>query len=308
MKLREAFDKFLKAKDGEVKATTLEWYTKYLRTLLDQLGDREIDSITVDDLREWRYDVFHRQSRYVEHPVRSEIEGGYSEASCRGHIRALKGFFSWLYQDGKIPNNPAASIKPPPKPRRVPKYISDEDLVKLLEAARDNPRDYALVQVLADTGARVGGIATLTVNNVYLDRLTLVVTEKGEKSREVYLTEESAQALADWLTLRPDDTDLVFASRMRERGLTGSGIYRVLRRLARKAGVEGHFNPHSFRHGFAHALINNGASLEVVSELMGHSNVGVTAESYLVWTKQELQEKHQRFSRIRNLHDQTPDE
>ena len=299
--LNEAVIEFVLACTGEISDSTIRWYKSHLSGLVAELGDLDVAAVTLRDLRQWRAAEFQKKHTYEVHPWRPVRKGGLSDATKHGRIRATRRFFAWLLEEKYIDNNPALRLGLPKKGRRIPKAISDEDLVKLQAVAVINARDLAIIQVLADSGARVGGLAGLELNDVDLGAMSLTVTEKGRKSREVYLTEASAPALAQWLAEHPGTTDAVFVSQ-RGDALTTGGIAQMLKRLSKKAGCIGRTNPHSFRHGFARALLNNGASLEAVSELLGHSNVTVTADFYAVWSKQELKEKHSRFSRLKNLH------
>lgn len=299
--LDEAVREFQLAIIGEVRSSTICWYRSHLASLVAALGDIDVAAITLRDLREWRAVEFSRKRSYTQHPQRPACRGGLSDATKHGKIRAVKRLFAWLESERYVNVNPAARLKLPRRGRRAPKAVSDADLVKLQDAAT-NSRDLAIVQVLADTGARVGGLAGLRLEDVDLREMTLVVTEKGDRSREVYLTVASAPALAEWIEEHPGSTDSVFVSFTSGEGLTTGGIAQMLKRLSVRAGTAGRTNPHSFRHGFARALLKNGLSLESVSELMGHSDVRVTAEAYAVWTREELREKHSKFSRLKNLH------
>lgn len=300
MVLKTALKRFIYALDGEVQPATLDWYNSHLTTLLNELGDTDITNITIDDLRAWRHQQFHQHTRYATHPHRREKPGGISIYTKRGRIRALKRFFGWLCEETYITTNPAQRIKAPPKPsNREPKAVSEEDILKLYHAARNLPRELALLHILDETGARVGGIANLKLGNISRNKRTLIVTEKGGKTRPVYLTEDGGIALQSWLNIRPNvDNNAVFITERTGTPLSTCGIYQALKRLAKTANVK-RFNPHSFRHAFAREMLNSGASLDTVSDLLGHSGITVTAENYAIWTKDEIKNKHHKFSQIR---------
>jgi site-specific recombinase XerD len=301
MDLETAFEHYANAITGELSPETVKWYESHLTNLVDMLGNRDIEEITANDLRRWRAAEFGRDMRYLNHPTRNPAEGGLSNATKRGRIRALRRFFAWLTEEHIIDRNPALRLRPPRKIEAVPKHNTDADLRALLDAAEKKPRDYALILFLAETGARVEGAHRLNIADLDLDNHTTTVREKYGKVREVYLTDTSVAALRNWLAARPKtESRAVFTSRCGTR-LTTSGLYQILKRTAERANVTGRWNPHAFRHAYARSLIENGASLEVVSKLMGHSNIRVTADTYAVWTNSELQEKHAQFSRIANL-------
>jgi site-specific recombinase XerD len=103
------------------------------------------------------------------------------------------------------------------------------------------------------------------------------------------MVRRSANALRSWLDVRDLPGRSVF-------GLKASGVYQVLERTARRGGVRGRWNPHAFRHGFARGLLDNGADLATVSQLMGHSDVSITVRFYARWSDEELHRKHARFT------------
>jgi len=293
MLVKDAVQKYRNARYGEIKDSTLEWYMSHLKTLVDVLGDHQVEEITSDDLRAWRAEQFNRSARYAAHPIRPESAGELSSFTKHGRFTAIKQFFKWLREEGYIDTDPTKRLKPPTMPKNTePKAIPERDIIKLLETA-ETPRDLALLHVLDETGARVGGIIGLRLCDISEDHHTLLVTEKGDKSRLVYLSDEGAEALQAWLAVRPDaPTDRVFLSQ-HGKPITKNGIYQALRRLADRAGVE-RFNPHSFRHAFAREMINSGASLESVSKMLGHSGIAITAQSYAIWTQEEIRVKQNR--------------
>ena len=132
------------------------------------------------------------------------------------------------------------------------------------------------------------------VNNRGADR----VREKGDKTRKVCFGEVTKIALQAWLVVRPRDKwgDVVFVGK---RGpLTPSGVYRVLERLASTGGVEGRFNPHSFRHALARRLLRHGADMGIVSQILGHSDMETTHRFYARWTEDELSERHRQYGGV----------
>jgi site-specific recombinase XerD len=143
---------------------------------------------------------------------------------------------------------------------------------------------------LADTGCRVGGLVGLHLGDLDLGDRSALVTEKGGKSRYVFFLDPTRAALAAWLAVRPQGSDYVFVG---QRGpLTVFGVNQLLTRLKHAAGVTGPVNPHAFRHGFAKRYLANGGDLASLSDLMGHTDVGVTKGSYAIFLTEELRRKH----------------
>lgn len=307
MHIQDAQKKFVQSLHGEVSPQTVRWYRQRLTALADFLNG-DIEAVTVDDLRRWRSWLLERDTLWQDHPSKPTINGRLSAQTIRGHIRAAKRFFAWLVEEGHLTTNPAGRLKPPPKPEEPPKAITTTDLNHLILAAKaSSERDYALVLFLADTGCRVGGVVGLQLRDLDLTKCRALVREKGRgggrKSRMVYFGAATCAALGEYLDKRPfvGMNDMVFVGR---RGALGeSGVYQLLQRLAEKAGINGRFNPHAFRHGWARGALENGADLGTVSQLLGHSSIAVTAEFYARWTNEELAARHRQFSWLNSAGD-----
>ncbi|MFZ2488970.1 MAG: tyrosine-type recombinase/integrase [Anaerolineae bacterium] len=293
--------------DGRSERTAGD-YRQKLGALLTFLGDRDVATITVDELRRFVVGLRTRSSRYAGHPARDELAGGLSPASIAGYIRALKRLFAWLVEEGVTVSNPARRIKTPKIARGEPKAYHADDFPKLLEAtAGDEPvqlRDRALLLFLADTGCRAGGAAGLRLGDLDFGGNTARVIEKGEKTRRVPFSEPTAAALQAWLAVRPQFEGNWLWVNMGRRGLahlTADGIGEVLRRMKKRAGIEGPCNPHSFRHGFAREYLLAGGDLGTLADLLGHSDVQVTWQHYAIFRTAELAIKHDKHSPIARM-------
>jgi integrase/recombinase XerD len=296
MLLSEALRELDLSKVGNTTDSTRAWYRRRVGSLIKFLGDVDVEMVTVLHLRRWKASLVERNNRWADHPTRPEVEGGLSPWTIRGHVRAVRHFFKWLVDEGLLANNPAARFKMPPKPPNEPKAVDPDDVLAMLNVA--DTRDQAIVRFLASTGCRVGGVADLRLSDLELDRRRATVREKhrgGKKARRVYFGASTARALAMRIEIRPaSEDDHVFLGR--QGSLTEGGIYLVLKRLAQEAGVEGRFNPHSFRHAFARGALQNGADLGTASEMMDHGGIGVTHEFYARWADDELERSHRKYS------------
>ena len=308
MLLTEAIDALVIATiaDGRSLATAAK-YRSRLALLVVFLGDVPVDAVTVTDLRRYVADLRSRESRYAGTTARPEIPGGLAIATVAGHVRSFRRLFKFLHDEGIIAANPSQRIKVPKVPRDEPKAYALGDLQKLLEAtAGDDPADLrnrAIILFLADTGCRVAGVAGLRLADLDMAGQLAKVTEKGSKTRRVPFSEPTRAALAAWLVVRTGDTPHVWtgAARSSKPYLTAEGIRQMLRRVARKAGVTGPVNPHSFRHGFAREYLLSGGDLATLADLMGHSDVQVTWQSYAIFRTSELQAKHEKHSPIARM-------
>ena len=200
-----------------------------------------------------------------------------------------------MEQEGYVFMSVARRLKRPGIPKTPPKEIDDRDLIALIRESqfwgRHCKRNYGLLLFLADTGVRVGGLVSLRVGDLDLLHGEAMVCEKGGKYRSVFFGRRTASALLAWFVERGRDPGSVF-------GLTAQGVRMVLRRLKKAAGVTGRVNPHSFRHAFAKRSIVAGADISFVSAMMGHSDIKVTKDAYLIFRTEELRVAHAKYSSI----------
>lgn len=309
MRLSEAIEALAIAtiSDGRSLRTVGD-YRQKLGTLLAFLGDVPIDQIAAADLRRWIVELRMRGRRWLDHPHRPPTEGGLSQASVAGYVRAAKRLFSFLHEEELIAANPARRIKGSKPKRGEPKGISREDLRLLLRAtAGDTPnqiRNHALIMFLADTGCRVGGLVGLRITDLDLDARTALIVEKGGKPRRIFFSDLTAAALQRWLAIRPAAaTDHVWIKLGRSHGevMTTQAVREMLRRLKASAGVTGPCNPHAFRHGFAREYLLSGGDMGTLADILGHADIATTWQSYAIFRTAELAEKHARHSPIARL-------
>ena len=308
MNVRRGYETFLIGIKTEVGSKeTLAWYRKRLGRLVEFLGDRELETVGLDDLRAFVSVLQDQDVKWSHHHFHKPVPGRLSVSTIHGYVRAVKKFYNWMMENGYIDlaHNAAIRLKKPKLPRHEPKAISDEDLVSMLRTAhgwgRYATRNFAMLVFMAETGCRVGGLVELRLGDVDLENGRALVTEKGDKTRAVFFGGEVKAALTAWLSDRAADGDFVFVG---ERGrLTCNGVRLLLRRLARAAGVKGRVNPHSFRHAFARRHLLNGGDIGILSDLMGHSDIKVTKEAYSIFTTSELQRKHREYSTLDKMLD-----
>lgn len=282
MNLNSAIEDFLLACEADgLSKSTMIWYRSLL-TAFSQVHTASLKDIHAGDLR--RYIVKLR-------------EQDYSEDTVSAHIRALHRFWAWCANEYTMPN-PMRTIKYPSKPEPKPKAASLEDIAAMYRAA-EKTRDKAILVFLLDTGCRAAGLVGLRPDDVDLAEHRAIVTEKGNKTRVVVFTSFTANLLAAWIAER-ESAETLFYGRSWE-PLTPSGLYQLLRRLARRAGVQGRFNPHSLRHTFAREYIRAGGDLATLSKLLGHRDVSTTVAHYTIFTDLELQEKHEKYSPVNKL-------
>lgn len=305
MQLAEAVQEFLLAYSGVKSPATVALYRSDLRHLVEVLGaERDITTIQLPDLRRWRAQLVARRSKWGGRSSRPAEAAPCAPATIHRQVRQVRRFFRWLQEEEYLTENPARRLELPQLPAALPKAATQEDMVLMLREARaTSARDYAILCVLVDTACRVGGLIGLRLGDLDLANGEAVVREKGQKSRAVFLSAPTVRAIRAYLAERSAlGSDVLFLGR-RGGPMTKSGVYRALERIAERAGVTGRFNPHSFRHGAARAMLQNGADLGTVSRLLGHSDIETTHRHYAVWAQSELKDSHRRTSWMTNVDD-----
>ena len=301
MAIGDLIDQFILAREAEgLSSQTISWYRRMLRSYANFVQMAGRDWQERETIRLYMASLRGEKVQYKDHPYRPPARKALSVATIRAHHRALAAFFNWLVAEGLIRASPMAGIKAPRMDRDLPKVLDEEDFIRMLQAARGNLRDEALLLFLADTGVRDEEARTLLIDDLDLIEQRALVRGKGRKQRYVYFTQATAQALSAYLSSRHDEHPQVFIG---TRGpLTANGIYQILRRLAKKSGVKGRFNPHAFRHFFASQYVANGGDLETLRRMLGHSDIDTTRR-YLHFRDDVLRRKHDAFSPISRLSD-----
>jgi integrase/recombinase XerD len=299
--LQMAFDIFVDSMTGTKSPATVRWYRKRLALMVKFIGpDVELTGITLADLRRWRSSLVNQDVLYSSgRSMRPARPGHLSPWTLQGYQRSAKRFFSFCEEDELIISNPAKRLESIRVPRIAFKGLSSTEMQSIIEVVKDDPRDHAMLLFLADTGCRRAGLLGLHISDLDLGQGTAIVTEKGSIDRDLYLSKPTIEALKCWLNFRPNyRSDWVWTSKttsVEGLALTGAGLRAVLRAAAQKAGVKARCNPHSWRHGFARSMLSAGAPLSVVSQLLGHRSIAVTADFYGGLSQPQLRAAHREY-------------
>jgi integrase/recombinase XerD len=214
-------------------------------------------------------------------------------------VVAVRGLHRFAARDGIVADDVARAVRPPAPPRRLPKAISVDDVERLLEAAGFDGtplalRDRALLEVLYGTGARISEAVGLDVDDL-LDRDAVVLHGKGGKQRVVPVGSYARKAVDDYLVrARPAlaaggrGTPRLFLN-ARGGALSRQSAWTILRVAAERAGLATEISPHTLRHSYATHLLDGGADVRVVQELLGHASVSTT-QVYTLVTVDRLRE------------------
>ena len=212
---------------------------------------------------------------------------GISKRTQSRMLSSLSSFFNWLILEGERSDNPCDAVDHPKLGRYLPEVLSVQEVTDIIEGVKTDTlqgvRDRAILEILYGCGLRVSELCELKLSNVYASEGFLRVIGKGNKERLVPIGGAALEAFGAWLDLRPQTAapaydDYVFLNRF-GKPLSRISVFNMVKKNAALAGVEKEISPHTFRHSFATHLIENGADLRVVQEMLGHESV-LTTEIY----------------------------
>ncbi|GGB36869.1 tyrosine recombinase XerD [Flexivirga endophytica] len=272
---------------------TLRAYERDLRRYADHLAGRGIEDpgkVAEGDISDFLATL--REGDTDHAPL--------AASSAARTLVAVRGFHKFLTLEGDTPDDVAAAVPPPKPPQRLPKAIPLDQVERLLAAASvgDTPkslRDRALLELLYGIGARVTEAVSLDVDDIEFESATVRVLGKGGKERVLPLGRYAAEALSAYLTrARPALATKGAGSAalfLNQRGgrLSRQSAWNVIQETAKRADLPGHLSPHTLRHSFATHLLDGGADVRVVQELLGHASV-TTTQIYTMVTVQQLRE------------------
>jgi site-specific recombinase XerD len=215
------------------------------------------------------------------------------------YYRVLDRFGRWLKFMGEVEQSPAEHLEKPRPPRRdagTIRAVSDADISAIEEIA-SHPRDLALVRLLRQSGTRASELVKLTWGNLDLDNRKATVTGRYEKTRRVFFRPSAADALTVYRKTVPHDADdpVFWTIDGKMSPLSYWGLYHALKRLAKRAGVQGSFNPHGWRHSYGINMTLEGCPTTVLQDLMGHSTSEVT-KIYNIFNDAQLQAAYQQYA------------
>jgi integrase/recombinase XerD len=212
----------------------------------------------------------------------------------------MKSFFGFLMESGQIKENPSDQIEAPRLPRRIPQYLDQEEVERLL-AATDNTtlegkRDAAMLELLYAAGLRVSELVGLGIYRVDLEMGCVTVMGKGSKERVVPIGIPASKSIMQYLEnvrsrlLGPMRSEALFVTR-RGRPMTRQAFWKIVKKAANAAGIRKEISPHTLRHSFATHLVQNDADLRWVQIMLGHADISTT-EIYTHVARHRLKQLH----------------
>lgn len=271
---------FLEVEKG-LSQNSLEAYRRDLTSFIDFCVNRGVSDIDKIDRKDLNAFILYLR------------EKDYKPTSVMRKIASLRGFFKWFCANDYGTKNPAQTLELPRYPKRLPKVMTVEELNVIINSGL-NKEEMLIVELLYGCGLRVSELVNLKVNNIDLKSKYIQCVGKGSKERLVPFGEKAKNALKKYLKFRDiillknniQSSKILF---LNEEGkqVTRQDVYNFIRKQGEK--IHKHISPHTLRHSFATHLLENGADLRVVQELLGHSDVSTT-QLYTHITKKRLKE------------------
>ena len=212
---------------------------------------------------------------------------GLSKRSSARLLSSMRSFFSWCVEEGQVKENPCDRVESPKLGKYLPEVLTVDEVSAIIESvdlnAQYGRRDRAILEVLYGCGLRVSEAASLRLSHIHLEEGFVDVIGKGDKQRLVPLGEMATDAILAYLPTRPEPAsmafdDYLFLNRF-GKPLSRVSIFNLVKNQAMAAGINKEISPHTFRHSFATHLIENGADLRIVQEMLGHESI-LTTEIY----------------------------
>jgi len=253
--------------ERNVSGHTLLNYRIDLKQMRDFLSGKDMQRIDRLDIR-----------KYLAHLKGKNLQ----KRSVARKLSTLRSFFKFLIRDGYLKSNPLAGISSPKREKRLPIFLDVDKVARLLETPDPKHflglRDRAILETLYSTGMRVSELAGLSLNRVDFIAGTVKVYGKGKKERLLPIGDRALRVIRDYLdkqTTPKKDTRALFLGRNNNR-LTDEGVRKLVSKYIQKASLKEKISPHTLRHSFATHLLDKGADLRSVQELLGHASLSTT--------------------------------
>ena len=263
----------------------IEKFLTYLKVEKNASGHTLINYLI--DLKEFKGFLQDTPVENVDHLVLRRFlaflrEKNFSKRTIARKLACLRSFFRFLVRDGYLKTNPASGLATPKLDKKLPLFLDENEVTRLLEAPDIDLaglRDRAILETLYSTGARVSELVGLSIKDVDFIGCVVKVFGKGKKDRLLPIGDKALSVIRAYLDKRGlsgnVETKPLFANRASTR-LTDRGVRRVVEKYIRRTCMREHISPHSLRHSFATHLLDRGADLRSVQELLGHANLSTT--------------------------------
>ena len=224
------------------------------------------------------------EEKDLEKYIKELNDNGFKSATVSRNIASLKAFFHYLNNEGVLSNDPTKSLKSPKIEKKIPEILTTDEVFALLEQpSGDSPKeiiDKAMLELLYATGIRVSELINLETSDVNL-KTSSILCRDGSKSRTIPYGKKAKDALTRYLEgareaiVDNKESTILFANCSGQK-MSRQGFWKLIKHYAKKAGIESDITPHTLRHSFAAHLVENGADLRSVQEMLGHSDISTT--------------------------------
>lgn len=238
-------------------------------------------------------DLLQVDYKEVDEWLLNEMGRGLQANSMCKIIATLKSFYNWAIDEDMIKTSPMRKIVSPKKPKRQPKYLKKDELDAVMSAARTK-RDNLVMQLLYATGARVSELVAIDRDDVDLDEGWIIIRKgKGDKERYVPFDDKTGELLREYLESRTDSEPALFLNRYGKR-ITTRSVQAMVKKAKEKAGVKKACTPHKFRHSLASHMLQNGADLKTIQEILGHEDIATT-QIYAHLNRAKIKEQYMKY-------------
>lgn len=229
-------------------------------------------------------------------------EKGVSNRSIARKLSTLKGYYIFLLKLDKIKENPVELVDSPQYLKKLPDFLSVEEVESMLRVENETPRDVrdsCIIEMLYSCGVRVSELCDIKTGEISFENKVIRVFGKGKKERMVPIGDRALAAVKKYLSYRRElasgrkASEFLFISRLGKR-LSRVTVWSIVKRLAKREGIEKEITPHTLRHSFATHLISNGADLRAVQEMLGHSDISTT-QIYTHVSSKLLKDTHKKY-------------
>ena len=259
-------------------------YLDYLR-FERKLSDNTLKSY-LNDLKD--FDIyFNGNVLNLEYKDISKYLDSLKDLNARSvahYVTVINSFYSFLVDENEINENPCLNIISPKIPKKLPNYLTEEEIDNLLDVRLVTPYDFrnkAMLELLYATGVRISELLNLTISSVSFEDDLIRVVGKGSKERIIPVGEIAMESLVNYLEnyrnglLKNKNSEYLFLNTFGD-PITRQGFFKIIKKECLKKNINQEIGPHTLRHSFASHMLNNGADLRIVQELLGHSDISTT--------------------------------
>ena len=272
--------------ERKLSENTVLSYSYNLKEFLLYINKKNILTLDTDNIRDFLY----------QDSIKAKTRAHY--------LTVINSFYNYLINNDYIKISPTTTIKLPKLEKKLPEYLTIEEVDKILSINPTKPIDYrnmAMLETLYATGMRVSELCNLKINNIDFDECIIRVFGKGKKERIVPMNDTAKNALETYINeyrnflLKSKNSEYVFINNFGS-VISRQGFFKILKKICEDNGITKHVSPHTLRHSFATHLLNNGADIRVIQELLGHSNL-TTTQIYSHIANEKVVEDYQNHPR-----------